>query len=1009
MGKRSQSSPAAKAGASIPRTALVADVLDAAFDGQVVALVSERGMGKQRLIDQVISEVRAQSIDARVFRFSRRSAENSYRRLRSLATELLSGEVAPRSCFVFVEDVTPLSDSLGPRIAGILEALRCAGILVLLSMEPCAEALLDGLPRVYAVYAEDLVIGDAEFDSWSEYFPCVPRFRVRDWTHGIPALVPSIRGARVDATGYLEGDRWDKVCSELVGNCSGPWLIDEEALLRCAMLLLGQGSLSDASDLGIRVSRDMVRSLERDVPLLGVSSRDGCFRVIPCNPAVIGVAMVSSCRRWPWMIGRATELLAARGDAFRAGAIASACKSLCSPASLALRYPIELIDAGMAALLKDVLEEDRGGEAGRRQAQDALCLCGGLPWSRYGKPLGRPNEPKIAVADETEPDLRGLTGLQLELLRACHRVRTGPVGRPGDLPADLVALSSAAAASGDRIARVMACHARALSHALSGASLEAFRELTMARELRGLKSMRPSVFAATLQMDFEAARLVIADPEGAADRDATLRAKELLAICAPPSWMADTSTLVEVAECLSGGGTAWGGARSMARWAERGEGAMLALGDFAAALGDLRRGAFRRAHINAAECTNHARIAGMSDLAALAGVVTLVVERSLGEGAERAGLENAEASADVAALVRLYGAVAAGDASERESALSSLERVSPRAGLVTVLASLCGADRVSGSAIQRGLPMLWRGRTSISAEPREADAGYLGHFDSRGSGVAPGPADGRVGQGAARMGAGSAGPLGSRSAKPEFPKLEVRVLGGLSLTVDGVVVPERAWRRRHSRTLLAMLALTPGHVIPRFEAAECFWPNSDYGRWREGMYTVVSSLRATLGQVGQAGYVIGEMGRLWLNPEFVSCDIDDFEHVVRNVIGGRKPDSAVVTLCMRAEELYRGGTLRLSEDASGFFGRRHEEVRRQYVETMLEGSAAALRTGDTRQAVWFAESARVEDPCREDVLSALGRARRAEEERRAQEGRRDKKASTKRRRKKDEGDTGEAA
>lgn len=151
------------------------------------------------------------------------------------------------------------------------------------------------------------------------------------------------------------------------------------------------------------------------------------------------------------------------------------------------------------------------------------------------------------------------------------------------------------------------------------------------------------------------------------------------------------------------------------------------------------------------------------------------------------------------------------------------------------------------------------------------------------------------------------------------------------------------------------------------------------------------------------------MGRLWLNPEFVSCDIDDFEHVVRNVIGGRKPDSAVVTLCMRAEELYRGGTLRVSEDASGFFGRRHEEVRRQYVETMLEGSAAALRTGDTRQAVWFAESARVEDPCREDVLSALGRARRAEEERRAQEGRRDKKASTKRRRKKDEGDTGEAA
>jgi predicted ATPase/DNA-binding SARP family transcriptional activator len=57
-----------------------------------------------------------------------------------------------------------------------------------------------------------------------------------------------------------------------------------------------------------------------------------------------------------------------------------------------------------------------------------------------------------------------------------------------------------------------------------------------------------------------------------------------------------------------------------------------------------------------------------------------------------------------------------------------------------------------------------------------------------------------------------------------MPRVEVRVLGGFEVTVDGGAIPRDAWRRRHAATLVKLLALAPGHRLHRELVIDALWP-----------------------------------------------------------------------------------------------------------------------------------------------------------------------------------------
>ena len=60
--------------------------------------------------------------------------------------------------------------------------------------------------------------------------------------------------------------------------------------------------------------------------------------------------------------------------------------------------------------------------------------------------------------------------------------------------------------------------------------------------------------------------------------------------------------------------------------------------------------------------------------------------------------------------------------------------------------------------------------------------------------------------------------------------LDIRLLGGFAVQVDGTDVPEDAWRLRKARALVKLLALAPERRLHREQVVELLWPDRDDAR-----------------------------------------------------------------------------------------------------------------------------------------------------------------------------------
>src|SRR3954471_5167727 len=55
--------------------------------------------------------------------------------------------------------------------------------------------------------------------------------------------------------------------------------------------------------------------------------------------------------------------------------------------------------------------------------------------------------------------------------------------------------------------------------------------------------------------------------------------------------------------------------------------------------------------------------------------------------------------------------------------------------------------------------------------------------------------------------------------------VSVTLLNGFAAAVDGVPVPDAAWRLKKARELVKLLALAPGHRLHREQAMDVLWPD----------------------------------------------------------------------------------------------------------------------------------------------------------------------------------------
>lgn len=174
-------------------------------------------------------------------------------------------------------------------------------------------------------------------------------------------------------------------------------------------------------------------------------------------------------------------------------------------------------------------------------------------------------------------------------------------------------------------------------------------------------------------------------------------------------------------------------------------------------------------------------------------------------------------------------------------------------------------------------------------------------------------------------------------AEPEPAGTEQRVaigtLGGLSVAIEGVPVPEAAWPTA-ARRLLELLLCLPGYQATAQQAARLLWPRhlprSALNSFNVALHGLRRMLEPELTAGADSRYVIRQ-GRVYrLRLEQMACDVDEFTRLVRHA--ARPLGDEAAERLETAVTLYRGDFLAGSGEE--FTQEKRTRLRRVMLDTL---------------------------------------------------------------------------
>ncbi len=205
------------------------------------------------------------------------------------------------------------------------------------------------------------------------------------------------------------------------------------------------------------------------------------------------------------------------------------------------------------------------------------------------------------------------------------------------------------------------------------------------------------------------------------------------------------------------------------------------------------------------------------------------------------------------------------------------------------------------------------------------------------------------------------------------PVLDVRLLGGFEVRVDGQLVEGLSIQL--SARLLRYLVLRPNRSCPRDELIEAFWPNSDPYQARNRLQVALSALRKTMRAATDIDVVEFTDGRYGINPELgLSIDVVEFERLAAIGFHAHRLADAEAALDAdrKAIGLYRGDLCAdLPYEEWTIFPR--ERLRMLYGDILDRLSDLQWRTADYDGCTVTARRMLEQDPCREDAHRLLMR------------------------------------
>ena len=199
-------------------------------------------------------------------------------------------------------------------------------------------------------------------------------------------------------------------------------------------------------------------------------------------------------------------------------------------------------------------------------------------------------------------------------------------------------------------------------------------------------------------------------------------------------------------------------------------------------------------------------------------------------------------------------------------------------------------------------------------------------------------------------------------------RVRAEAFGGPRVTVDGRSVAELEWRSERSKEMFFYL-LQQGRPLRKEEIALQLWPDASPKQLNSVFHSTLYRLRRAI----HPNVVVQSSGGYEVNPEFdISYDVREFEKHAADADHADPGSPAWREGLARAVGLYRGPfATSFESDWAEDARRRYEEI---YLSCSLALSAAALRRGDTAEAVTMAEAVIAVDPLNEDATYAAMQA-----------------------------------
>lgn len=124
--------------------------------------------------------------------------------------------------------------------------------------------------------------------------------------------------------------------------------------------------------------------------------------------------------------------------------------------------------------------------------------------------------------------------------------------------------------------------------------------------------------------------------------------------------------------------------------------------------------------------------------------------------------------------------------------------------------------------------------------------------------------------------------------------VEIRLLGGFEVVVDGVPVSEEGWRRRHGAGLVKLLAINPRRTAHREQVMDALWPDLGPGEAAPRLHKAGHFARKALGRA--EGIVVqGETISLFPGAGVV-VDAHRFDAAAEEALAAGTPEAAEVAL-----------------------------------------------------------------------------------------------------------------